>query len=399
MKFNRRNFLKSASGALAYASAPSLLASAGLANEKPIVLGNILDQTGGLNIYSLQQIKSTALAVDELNAAGGVLGRPLQLSFYDSQSNNQLNAQYMTEALVRDEAVVVHGGVTSSSREVMRPIVKKFGGLYFYNSMYEGGVCDPRLVCPAMVPSQQLKPLVPHVVKNMGKRAYILGADYLYPHTMADWIKQYTQDAGGEVIATEFFPLDVSNFASAISRIQAEKPDVVWSVLVGSAHNAFYRQYEATVGKDNIPLASCMFGIGREQTYMSSEESAGIVNATSFHDGLDTDAARSFLQKFQDFTGEQSYVGDYGELGYRGIHLWALAAQKAGDSSADAVIEALPGISFNSPGGPVTIDSATNHAIMDIHLVEANHNQGWDHLGTFEQLSPVDPNATCNLTG
>ena len=205
--------MKAASGALAYASAPSVLATAGISQEKPIVIGNILDQTGGLNIYSLQQIKATAMAVDELNAGGGVLGRPLELVFYDSQSNNQLNAQYMTEALVRDEAVVVHGGVTSSSREVMRPIVNKFGGLYFYNSMYEGGVCDPRHVCPAMVPSQQLKPLVPHVVENMGKRAYVLGADYLYPHTMGEWIKKYTEEAGGEVIATEFFPLDVSNFA------------------------------------------------------------------------------------------------------------------------------------------------------------------------------------------
>jgi len=389
--------MKAASGALAYASAPSVLATAGISQEKPIVIGNILDQTGGLNIYSLQQIKATAMAVDELNAGGGVLGRPLELVFYDSQSNNQLNAQYMTEALVRDEAVVVHGGVTSSSREVMRPIVNKFGGLYFYNSMYEGGVCDPRHVCPAMVPSQQLKPLVPHVVENMGKRAYVLGADYLYPHTMGEWIKKYTEEVGGEVIATEFFPLDVSNFASAITRIQAEKPDVVWSVLVGNAHNAFYRQYEATVGKDTIPLASCMFGIGREQTYLSADESAGIVNATSFHDGLETEAAKTFLDNFKTYANDDSYVGDYGELGYRGVKLWALAAEKAGDASADAVIEALPGTSFDAPGGKVTIDGQTNHAIMDIHLIRANREQGWDHLGTTEQLQPVDTQAVCTL--
>ena len=140
-----------------------------------------------------------------------------------------------------------------------------------------------------------------------------------------------------------------------------------------------------------------MFGIGREQTYLSADESAGIVNATSFHDGLETEAAKTFLDNFKTYANDDSYVGDYGELGYRGVKLWALAAEKAGDASADAVIEALPGTSFDAPGGKVTIDGQTNHAIMDIHLIRANREQGWDHLGTTEQLQPVDTQAVCTL--
>jgi urea ABC transporter substrate-binding protein len=397
MRMNRRQFFRSASGALAFASATSLLKGAGIASEQPIVVANILDQTGGLNIYSLKQIKAVAMAVEEINANGGLLGRPLELVFYDSQSNNQLNAQYMTDALVRDKANVVHAGVTSSSREVMRPIVRKFRGLYFYNSMYEGGVCDRRHVCPAMVPAQQLVQLVPEVVKQHGKRCFIVGADYLYPHTMAKWIEKYTQDNGGEAIGVEFFPLDVSNFAPALSRIEAAQPDVVWSILVGSAHNAFYRQYEATIGKANMPLASCMFGIGREQTYMSPDESAGILNATSFHDGLDTDAARSFVARFKEYSGEDEYVGDYAELGYRGVNLWAKAVEKAGDADPEAVMDALPGVQFAAPGGLVTIDGQTHHTVMDIHLVRANREQSWDHLATFPQVQPADTQAVCDL--
>ena len=95
------------------------------------------------------------MAVDDLNASGGLLGRPLQLIFYDSQSNNQLNSQYATQAMVRDKVDVLQGGVTSSSREVMRPIVDKFKGLYFYNSLYEGGVCDRRHVSTGMVPASR----------------------------------------------------------------------------------------------------------------------------------------------------------------------------------------------------------------------------------------------------
>jgi urea ABC transporter substrate-binding protein len=397
MRIDRRQFIKTASGALAFASSPFVLKSNGLAGEAPIRIANILDKTGGLNIYSLKQITATAMAVDEINKAGGLLGRPLELIFYDSQSNNQLNSQYMAQALIKDKASAVFGGVTSASREVMRPVVHKFGGLYFYNSMYEGGVCDRRHVCVAQVPSQQLSPLVPRVVKDYGKKCYILGADYIYPHTTAKWIQKYTRDAGGEDIGVEFFPLDVSNFAPALARIQAAKPDVVWSILVGSAHNAFYRQYESTIGKAKIPLASCMFGIGREQTYLSSEEAAGIMNVTPFHDELPTEKAQEFVRKFKAFSGEQDYVGDYGEYGYRGVNVWANAVRKAGDPAPDAVIAALDGVQFEAPGGLVTVDGQTNHAVMDVHLVKSNNKQGWDHLETFKQLQPADTQAVCDL--
>ncbi len=397
MKLNRRKFFRTATGALAVASLPFVLKRAGIAGEEPIRLANILDKTGGLNIYSLKQISAIAMAVDEINQSGGLLGRPVELIFYDSQSNNQLNSQYMTQALVKDRANAVLAGVTSSSREVMRPIVRKFKGLFFYNSMYEGGVCDRRHVCIAQVPAQQLAPLVPYVVKNYGKRCYILGADYIYPHTTAKWIQKYTREAGGEDIETEFFPLDVSNFAPALSRIQATKPDVVWSILVGSAHNAFYRQYEATIGKSNTPLASCMFGIGREQTYLSADEAGGIVNATPFFDGLPTEAAQTFVSNFKAFTGEDDYVGDYAEYGYRGVNIWANAVRKAGDASPDAVIEALDKVSFESPGGLVTVDGQTNHAIMDVHLVISNRNKSFDLIETFPQRKPEDTQAVCNL--
>ena len=98
MRLSRRQFFQAASGALAFASLPHVLRRAGIASEDPIKVGNILDRTGILNIYSLKQIQATAMAVDEINAAGGLLGRPLELVFYDSQSDGQYNSQYVTEA-------------------------------------------------------------------------------------------------------------------------------------------------------------------------------------------------------------------------------------------------------------------------------------------------------------
>jgi branched-chain amino acid transport system substrate-binding protein len=365
----------------------------------PIRVGNILDKTGGLNIYSLKQIAGVAMAVDEINAAGGLVGRPLELVFYDSQSDNQFNSQYATQALAKDKVSVIHGGITSSSREVMRPIVRKFKGLLFYNSLYEGGVCDRRHVSTGMVPAQQLEPLVDYVVKENGKKkGYILAADYNYGQITSKWMQKLIREAGGEDMAVEFFPLDVNNFAPVIAKIQSAKPDVVWSVLVGGAHIAFYRQFEATIGKKNMMLASTTYGVGREQTELSAQEGDGIIIATSFVDSLPTDAAKSFVAKFQKYVGNSEYVGEYGEYGYRGVSLWAEAVKKAGAADPDAVIAALDGVKVEGGGGLYTIDGKTNHTTMDIHIVKGNATQTFDVIKSFPQRPPKDTQLVCDLS-
>lgn len=398
MTYSRRQFFKTATGALAFASSYSVLAKAGLAQSAPIKVANILDATGGLNIYCLKQIKATAMAIDEINQAGGLLGRPIELIFYDSQSNNQLNSQYATQAFVRDQVDVLIGGVTSSSREVMRPIVQRFQGFYVYNALYEGGVCDRRHMCSGLVPGQQVEPLVEYVVNERGlKKGYILAADYNYGHITAKWMQKFIREKGGEDVAVEFFPLDVTNFAPAITRIQGAEPDVVWSALVGDAHMSFYRQYEATVGKKNLPIAGTTYGLGRENATLTPDENEGIMIATSFIDALPTEAAKSFVQKFKDFSGEDEYVGEYAEYGYRGTMLWAEAVKKAESSAPDDVIAALDGVTFEGAGGHYTVDGQTNHVVMDVHIAQGNRNGSFDLLKSFSQRPPSDTQAVCNL--
>jgi len=398
MSYTRRQFFQTATGALAFASSYSLLTRAGLAQSAPIKVANILDATGGLNIYCLKQIKATAMAIDEINKAGGLLGRPIELIFYDSQSNNQFNSQYATQAFVRDKVDVLIGGVTSSSREVMRPIVQRFKGFYVYNALYEGGVCDRRHMCPGLVPGQQVEPLVDYVISERGlKKGYILAADYNYGQITSKWMRKFIREKGGEDIAVEFFPLDVTNFAPVISRIQAAKPDVVWSALVGDAHTSFYRQYEATVGKKNTPIASTTYGLGRENATLTPDENEGIMIATSFIDALPTDAAKSFVERFQAFSGEKEYVGEYAEYGYRGTMLWAEAVKKAKSSAPDAVIAALDGVKFDGAGGLYTADGKTNHVTMDVHIAQGNRTGTFDLLKSFSQRPPSDTQAVCDL--
>src|ERR1043165_1870 len=236
MRADRRTFLKTAGATLGTLSlAPGIVREA-LAQANVIKVASIHDLSGGLDIYGRPMVDCLTYAVEEINAAGGLLGKQLKLISYDAQSNIQLYTQYATEAATKEKVAVVHGGITSASREAIRPLLKRFNTLYFYNTLYEGGVCDRNIFCTGSTPAQTVEKLVPYVQKKWGKKVYTIAADYNYGQITAKWVKKYAQDNGGEVVQTDFFPLDVTDFGPTIKKIQAAKPDLVMSALVGAAH-------------------------------------------------------------------------------------------------------------------------------------------------------------------
>jgi branched-chain amino acid transport system substrate-binding protein len=399
MDFTRRQFVKTASGAIAYSSSAALLAKAGIAETSPIKVGNILDKTGGLNIYCLAQIDMIAMAVDQINAAGGLLGRKVDLLFYDSQSNNQLNAQYTTQALLEDKIDVLQAGVTSSSREVMRPIVHRYNGLYFYNSLYEGGVCDRLYYNTGITPGQQLQVLVPAAVKKFGKKGYILAADYNYGQISAKWVQKFIRENGGEDVGVEFFPLDVTNFSPVIARIQEKKPNFVFSALVGGAHMSFYQQYSASGVKKSIPIASSTYGLGNEQTQLGPDEIEDILVCNSYYPNNPSPENTAFLAEVEKkYPKKYSYLPEYGEYGYVGMMLWAEGVRKAGSVEHEKVIQALDtGISLKAPSGLVKLDPQTHHVIRDLHLAVGTRDHTFKILESFSQLAPIDTQSVCDL--
>ena len=185
---------------------------------------------GILDFFGVSINECFTMAVEETNEAGGLLGRPVRIIPYDCQTNNQLYAQYAQRAALQDKVHVVHGGVTSASREVIRPILGRSKTLYFYNQNYEGGVCDRNCFLPGTTPGHSVKALIDYSLKHKGKRFYTLAADYNYGQILSAWAKKYALEQGGEVIAEDFFPLDVADFGSTILKIQEAKPDFVFHV-------------------------------------------------------------------------------------------------------------------------------------------------------------------------
>ena len=393
MSLTRRSFLTGASAALA---APAIIGRAQAAD--PIKFVSILDQSGGLDIYGKPMVDATRMAVAEINAAGGLLGREIDLKVYDPQSTIQFYTQYATQAAAGDRADVVHAGITSASREAIRPTFARYQVLYFYNVLYEGGVCDLNNFCTGSTPAQTVEKLVPYTMNKWGGKVYIVAADYNYGQITAQWVRKYVADNGGETVETEFFPLDVTNFGPTIKKIQAAKPDMVMSALVGGAHVSFYRQYAAAGMSRSVPIASTTFGVGNEHKLISAEEGDGMVCAYSYFEEIDTPANRDFTARFKAFVGDDApALNELAARSYEGAYLWAEAVEQAGTVERMPVIEALrSGISYDGPSGRITIEPKTNHALQNVYLAELE-GQSFDILEVYEAQPPTDTLLVCDL--
>ncbi len=349
----------------------------------PVKVGALLDGTGPLSLYGEPMVKAQTFMIEELNANGGLLGRQLELRYIDSKSQIPNYVAGARELVADEDVVVTHGGITSASREAIRPVFDQAKKLYFYNQLYEGGVCDKWVFCTGVVPQQQMKHLIPYLAEVAGKRFYTMAADYNYGQISAEWVRKFVEDIGGQVVGEEFIPLDQSNFNSSLARIQAAKPDVVLSLLVGGAHLGFYNQFAQAGLKDDIALASTVVGLGNEQQVLSPDVGEGLIVAMPYFQELDTPASKAFAQAWEK-RWPGAYINDEVNSVVLGYRFWAAGVEKAGSFERDAVIKALEsGLTIDAPEGEVLMDPVTHHVHHAVSLAQINRNKGFDIIKSF----------------
>src|SRR5690606_2697554 len=202
----------------------TILAGSSALAADPIKIGVLEDQSGDFAAATLVKVHAIQLAAEEINAAGGIAGRPVELVIYDTQLDNNRFQEFMRRVLQRDKVDVVFAGFSSASREAYRPIVNQFKGLAFYNNQYEGGVCDANMIITGAVPEQQFSTLIPWMMEEYGKRVYTIAADYNFGQISAEWVREIVKEHGGEMVGEEFIPLGVSQFSQTIQNIQNAKP-------------------------------------------------------------------------------------------------------------------------------------------------------------------------------
>ncbi|MEC5293374.1 urea ABC transporter substrate-binding protein [Aurantimonas sp. C2-6-R+9] len=392
---------KRASGVLAALGTLLLLSGAAIAQEKdPIKLGVLEDQSGDFAVATIGKVHGIQLAAEEINAAGGIDGRPLELVIYDTQSDNTRYQEFMRRVLQRDKVDAVFAGFSSASREAYRPIVDQFKGLAFYNNQYEGGVCDANMIVTGAVPEQQFSTLIPYMMETYGKKVYTIAADYNFGQISAEWVRNIVEENGGEMVGEEFIPLGVSQFSQTIQNIQTAKPDVLVTLLVGTAQASYYEQAGAADLK--IPMASSVnVGQGYEHKRFKPPSLANMFVTTNYIEEVDTPESKAFLEKWRAKFPDEPYVNQEAENSYLAVYLYKQMVERAKSTDHDAIRKVIAegDVCMDAPEGKVCIDPKSQHMSHTIYLAKV----GEDHSITFPKVwEDIKPywlgEAGCDLT-
>lgn len=369
-----------------------------MAASDGVAIASLHDLSGPLDAFGVPSHMCMKFAVEELNAAGGLLGKTIELKTYDGQSDIKKFTQYAQQAALNDHVVMLLGAITGASREATRPILRRYKVPFIYGTIYEGGLCEHNAFAVNTGGNQQVVPLLEWSFKNLGKKLHYIASDYNAPRNFGIWNHVVAKRNGGAVVGDDYYPLDVTDFSGAIAKIQAAKPDFVHSCLVGGPAMSFYRQWAAAGMSKKIPIISIVFGGGQEHEILTPEESNGVIAAYNYFQELDTPRNKTFIKKFEASVGKKHpYINGIAIGGYNGVMLWAEAVKKAGSFERDKVMAAFEtGISWEGPGGLMVTDGATHNTTQDVHIVKVE-NRVWSLIETRKQIRPYDYEGRCDV--
>lgn len=263
-----------------------------------IIIGAIGALSGDYSEISPCRKFAYQLAVDEINANGGINGKEVELIFRDFQSDASKSAELAWQLIEIEQANVIMGGVLSSAREEIRKVADKTKTLYFYNALYEGGVADHYTFCVSAVPEQNLYPMLEYLVKKYGNRCYIITADYNYGVLTAESAKYYIKELGGEVVAVEYFQASKSNFDVTIDNINETNPDILLSFCVSNNQHSFYKQWYDK-GIRNVPIVSTIgIGLSFQHKVYEPPTMKDFFFMCSYIEELESPNAKAFTKKY-----------------------------------------------------------------------------------------------------
>jgi ABC-type branched-subunit amino acid transport system substrate-binding protein len=222
----------------------------------PIKVGIATDLTGAISNAGIPNANVAKMVVDDINANGGLLKRPLQIVLEDTASNEQLAVTRVRKLVTQDKVDVVFGGITSSMRNAIKgTIVNRGKTLYIYPNLYEGKECTPFLFCTGPTPAQQCDTFIPWLITNGGKRFYLSSADYVWPHVLNAYARKLIESNGGEVVGEEYFPVDQNEYGPTVNKIMSSKVNVVFNTTIPPGVSAFFKQlYDAGFIANRIKL-------------------------------------------------------------------------------------------------------------------------------------------------
>lgn len=344
-----------------------------------------------MSISEVSVRDATLLAIDEINAAGGVLGKKLQPVVEDGASDWPTFAEKAGKLLQQDKVAVVFGCWTSASRKAVLPVFERLNGLLFYPVQYEGLEQSPNIFYTGAEPTEQIVPAVDYLLKQGKKKIYLLGSDYVFPRTANKIIKAQLGANGGTVAGEEYTPLGATEFSTIISKIQAAQPDAIFNTLNGDSNVAFFKQFkDAGFTADKLPVLSV--SVAEEEVRgIGADNIAGHLVAWNYFQTTNTPENKKFVAAYKAKYGANRVTDDPIEAGYFGVYLWKLAVEKAGSTDVAKVKAAAGGVEYNAPEGKVKIDGATQHTWKIVRIGKVRSDGLIDEVSSSGTAVQPDP--------
>jgi urea transport system substrate-binding protein len=346
-----------------------LSTTVGAQDAETIKVGVLHSLSGTMSISEVTVRDSTLMAISEINAAGGVLGKQLEPIVEDGASDWPTFAEKAEQLLVENGVAVVFGGWTSASRKAMLPVFEEHNGLLFYPVQYEGLEQSPNIVYTGATTNQQIVPAVEYLLEQGKTKFFLLGSDYVFPRTANTIINAQVAASGtATVVGEEYVPLGDTEFSTIIAKIREAAPDVIFNTLNGDSNVAFFKQFaDSGFTAESLPIMSVSVAEEEVQS-IGVDYTAGHLVAWNYYMTVATPANEAFVANFQAAYGADRVTSDPMEAGYFGVHLWAAAVEAAGTTDVDAVRAALGGTSYEAPEGLVVLDGATQHTVKPVRI-------------------------------
>ncbi len=359
--------------------------------REPIRLGLIADQTGPLSFVGLANANVARMVVGDINAKGGLLGRPLELHVEDSATDDAVAAEAAAR-LVEAEVDVIIGGIYSSTRQAIKgPAVVEGKTLYIYPEQYEGQESDPLIFCTGPVPAQQVDPFIPWLMRETGAETFYLpSADYIWPHVLNARVREVVTANGGSIVGEEYFPLDHMDYRETVERIAASGADVVFNTIVPPGVTPFFEElYESGFQGRGGKLVCTYF----DENFLNMVPAAhveGLYGCLDYYQSVNDAFSQKLLAQYEGlYPGDAKFTGGSGCSGlYRAIRLWAAAVTEADTLNQSDVVAALDHAEIDEgPGGPTAMVPGQHHLRLHMYIAQASNGR----FEIVESLGAIDP--------
>ncbi|VXD25512.1 putative Diguanylate cyclase [Planktothrix serta PCC 8927] len=337
-----------------------------------IKVGILYSLSGTMAMSATPLLEATLMAIAEINAQGGILGHEIEAVIEDGASDIFVFENKARKLLEIDQVATVFGCWTSTSRKAVKPLMEEFNVLLWYPVQYEGLECSPNIFYTGSCLNQQIQPAVSWSLKNLGKRFYLLGSDYVFPRTAHKLIKSLLKQEGGTVIGEQYFALGNRKFSDIIDEIKQLKPNVIFNTLNGDSNFDFYQAYyEAGIQPSELPIMAV--SISESEVHNMVQAGVGHYACWSYFQSLNTPHNQEFVNNFKALHGIERVTSDPIEASYFQVYLWKQSVETANSFETDAVRKAAYHQTFPAPGGVVKIE-ANHHLWKNCYIGQITKN-------------------------